>query len=159
MKMFQILSVAALASAALFTTATNVSADEMDSSLKAAIEAGAKAAQAGIASGNMSAFTENYADDAWLLAPNAPASKGKAAVHASWQASCDSGVLKGLSWWATRIERIGHTGVEYGEWAVKDAEGKVLDQGNFLAVWKHTDAGWKMIADTWNSSTPLPAAM
>jgi ketosteroid isomerase-like protein len=158
MKTIRTLAVAALACAALFTTATNVSADEMDSSLKAAIEAAAKAGQAGIASGDMSAFTENYAENAWVLAPNAPAAKGKAAAKASWQAASDAGALKGLSWWATRTERIGHAGVECGEWVAKDGDGKVMDQGNFLAVWKHTDSGWKMIADTWNSTTPLPAA-
>lgn len=158
MKKIRILSAAALACAALFLAATQATAEEMDASFKSSIEKSTKAGLDGIASGNMSAFTENYAEDAWLLAPNAPAYKGKAAVKAAWQAMSDSGGLKGLSWWATRTETIGHTGVEYGEWTVKDADGKTLDYGNFLAVWKHTTDGWKMIADTWNSSAPLPAA-
>ena len=158
MKTIRILSVAALACAALFLTATQTFAEESDASFKAALEKSGKAAQGGIASGDMSAFTDFYADDAWVLAPNAPASKGKATIKAAWQKWSDDGALKGLTWWATRTERIGHTGVEYGEWVVKDADGKALDQGNYLAVWKHTADGWKIIADTWNSTTPRPVA-
>ena len=159
MKTFRTVFAGALACATLFLTATQTFAEESDASFKAALEKSGKAGQDGIASSDMGAFADFYADDAWVLAPNAPASKGKAAIKAAWQAMADAGNLKGLSWWATRTEVIGHAGVEYGEWAVKDADGKVVDQGNFLAVWKHTADGWKMIADTWNSTNPLPAAM
>ena len=159
MNKFRSLTAGALACAALFLPATPTFAEEADASFKAALEKSGKAGQDGIASGDMSAFAEFYADDAWVLPPNAPAAKGKAAIKAAWQGMADSGNLKGLSWWATRADVIGHAGVEYGEWTVKDADGKVVDQGNFLAVWKHTADGWKMIADTWNSTSPLPAAM
>jgi ketosteroid isomerase-like protein len=159
MKKIRSLTAGALACAALLLTATQSFAEEADASFKATLEKSGKAAQDGIASGDMSAYADFYADDAWVFPPNEPASKGKAAIKAAWQAMADSGAVKGLSWWATRTEVIGHAGVEYGDWVVKGADGKVLDQGTFLAVWKHTADGWKMIADTWNSSTPLPAAM
>lgn len=157
MKLIQSALAGALVCAALSTQIAKA-ADDMDASLKATTEQEAKVGQTAIATKDVGPLIAYYADDAWVMPPNEPIQKGKAAAQASWQASVDSGALDGLSWWPVRTETSGQMGVEYGEWDVKDADGKVVATGKYLAVWKHTPDGWKMIADTWNSSDPLPAA-
>ena len=42
--------------------------------------------------------------------------------------------------------------IETGGWTATDPAGTHLDHGNYLAVWKKTDHGWKMVRDIWNSS-------
>ena len=148
----------ALACAALLALSPTARAEDLAASLKATTEQEAKDGQMAIATKNVDSLINYYADDAWVLAPNEPIHKTREAIKTSWQEGVNSGGFDGLSWWPVRTEVSGDMGVEYGEYDVKDADGKVVSKGKYLAVWKHTDAGWKMIADTWNTSDPLPEA-
>ena len=148
----------ALVCAALSSTSTILMAEETDASFKSTVESEAQVGKMAIAAKDVSPLIAYYADDAWILPPNEEIHKGKEAIKASWQAAVEAGALEGLSWWPTRTERSGNMGAEYGEYDVKDSDGKVVSKGKYLAVWKHGADGWKMIADTWNTSDPLPEA-
>ena len=158
MKAHRILSTGALACAALFAATITAQAEDLDASFKAAVDNSTQTGKTAIAAKDAAPYVALYADDAWVMPPNEPILKSRKAILASWQGAMDAGGFDGLSWWPTRTERSGQMGVECGEWNAKDGDGKVVATGKYLAVWKHSDDGWKMIADTWNSSDPLPEA-
>jgi ketosteroid isomerase-like protein len=49
---------------------------------------------------------------------------------------------------------FGNYAVETGKWVANSPDGKHLDHGPYIVVYKRTDGGWKMYQDIWNSSMP-----
>ena len=139
MKAHRVLFAGALACAALFAVTSTVQAEDLDASFKAAVDGSTQTGKIAIASKNAAPYVALYADDAWVMPPNEPILKDRKAILASWQGAMDKGAFEGLSWWPTRTERVGEMGAEYGEWNVKDGDGKVTATGKYLAVWKQDD--------------------
>jgi len=106
-----------------------------------------------------------YADDASLLAPNAPIASDKASIRASWAALLGPG--NSLSWQANKAEvaRSGDLAYIIGAYqlTMKDSQGRpASDRGKFVEVWKkQADGKWKVVADIFNSDlaaqAPAPA--
>ena len=69
----------------------------------------------------------------------------------------DSGV-KGAKLEVVEVEGMGQTAVEVGRYALSDAEGNVLDHGNYVVIWRKVEGQWKLHRDIWNSNVPPPAA-
>ena len=102
----------------------------------------------------------NYADDAVLLMPGAPASKTKDAVRASWKGMLDDPNLK-ISFAPDRIEvsASGDLATTQGSYTMTMTNPKtkkpVEDKGSYLTVYKkQADGNWKAIEDTTNSEVP-----
>ena len=99
-----------------------------------------------------------YADDAVLLAPNAPMAAGKKAIRASWAGLFGPGVA--VAWKVSKVEvaQSGELGYLYGTYtlAIRDPKGgpEVHDAGKTVEVWKKIDGKWKCIVDTYNSDLP-----
>ena len=98
-----------------------------------------------------------YSDDATVLPPNAPVVTTKAGIRALWSALLVPGA--DTSWQATKVEvsRSGDLGYLLGTYAVtlKDVQGKPVDSGKLVEVWKkQTDGKWKCVADSYNSDLP-----
>lgn len=114
---------------------------------------------AAIASGDVDAMAAFYADDATFMQPNAEAKTG-AAIREAW---AELAQLPGvsLSFEPTRIEVDGggEMAIDIGTYAFsfEPPEGKVEDRGNYLVVWEKRNGQWKVAADMYNSSVPLPA--
>jgi ketosteroid isomerase-like protein len=49
---------------------------------------------------------------------------------------------------------FGDYALETGKYVATSAEGKHLDHGKFMTLYKKADGGWKIYRDTWNSSMP-----
>jgi len=102
-----------------------------------------------------------YAEDAALMAPNAPITMGQEAILGFWKSMV---AIPGFSvgWKATKAEvaRSGDLAYLIGtyELTVNDAGGKPInDRGKYSEVWrKQADGKWKVVADTFNSDLPLP---
>ncbi len=99
-----------------------------------------------------------YSDDATVLPPNAPIATTKAAIRALWTSLLVPGAA--VSWQATKVEvsRSGDLGYLLGTYVVtlKDPQGKPVDSGKLVEVWKkQPDGKWKCAVDTYNSDLPL----
>jgi len=93
-----------------------------------------------------------YTDDACLLAPNAPAICGREALAKDFKDTYAAGTVKNGKFTTTNIYGDGIDYVtEEGKWQVFDANDKLVDEGKYLKLWKHTKEGWKMIKDCFNS--------
>ncbi len=103
-----------------------------------------------------------YSDDASLLPPNAPIATGNHAIRAVWAPllAPDASV----SWKPTTVDvaRSGDLGYVIGVYqlSMKNPQGKAMtDNGKLVEVWKkQADGKWKVVADIFNSDSPLAAA-
>ena len=58
----------------------------------------------------------------------------------------------------TEAEVFGDTAYGKGTTTVKDAEGQVIDEGKWMAIYKQEDGEWKLHRLISNSNLPLPEA-
>jgi ketosteroid isomerase-like protein len=102
-----------------------------------------------------------YADDATLLAPNAPMVSDKQSIRKTWTEMFATPGFS-ISWQGTKVEiaRSGDIGYTVGTYqmGMHDPKGNPMtDRGKYVTVWrKQPDGTWKAIVDTFN--TDLPAA-
>ena len=114
------------------------------------------------ASGDSEGTVAYYADDASVLAPNAPIASGKPAIHAVWASLIGPGTS--ISWLANKVEVARSSDLAYIEGTyqltMKDPQGNpVNDKGKFVEVWKkQADGKWKVVADIFNTDLPLAPA-
>jgi ketosteroid isomerase-like protein len=109
---------------------------------------------------NLDATVAYYADDAQVLAPEAPIATTKQAIRALWTQLLGPDTT--VSWQATKVEvaRSGDLGYLTGtyELTMKDAKGTATtEKGKMVEVWKkQPDGKWKVVADIFNSDAPPP---
>ena len=109
-------------------------------------------------SGAFDSVAALYTDDAVVMAPNAPAWSGGAAIRAGY------GTMKGTGTYALHltaddVTANGPLAVERGHWTLTytPPDGAAIpDSGHYLVQWRKTDAGWRLVNDIWNSTQPLP---
>lgn len=98
-----------------------------------------------------------YATDAMVLAPNAPAIKGREAIAAFWGGMVKNG-LKVDKLATTEVVAHGGMAHEMGEYSlqVTPAKGAVIhDHGKYIVIWKRDGKqGWQLYRDIWNSDVP-----
>lgn len=105
-----------------------------------------------------------YADDAIMMPPGAPASKGRAAIREFLAADIAASKAAGISLKNAAITGVGINGDAgwiSGTYVVVDASGATVDAGNYLSVHRRTNGAWPYIRDIWNSdraaAAPPPA--
>jgi ketosteroid isomerase-like protein len=106
-----------------------------------------------------SSFTKNdstiflncYADDACMIAPNSSLICGKAELAKLFRAGYNAGVRSGQF----VTTHIYGDGIEYvteeGIGKIFDKAGNLIDEANYLVLWKKTSNGWKMFRDMFSS--------
>jgi ketosteroid isomerase-like protein len=50
------------------------------------------------------------------------------------------------------VTGFGDFALETGGWVANSADGKHLDHGPYMTLYKKVGGGWKIYRDTWNSS-------
>jgi uncharacterized protein (TIGR02246 family) len=100
--------------------------------------------------GDAAAVTALYTKDAKILAPGAEPASGTAAIQAFFTADIAQGAKDALT--QGDVVGFGNYALETGGWVATDADGKHLDHGPFMTLYKKVDGGWKIYRDTWNSS-------
>jgi len=104
------------------------------------------------------ALAATYTDDAIFMPPNEPPVKTSIAIETYAREKLVP-PLSGLLLNAAETEVAGDWAYSYGYYSLLGANGAVIDRGKFLEVIKHTDAGWKLHRDIYNSDNPAqPAA-
>jgi ketosteroid isomerase-like protein len=103
-----------------------------------------------------SIFINMYAEDACILAPNAPLLCGRQAAADFFRIAYNDFGLRNGKFITTAIYGSGEEYVtEEGQWQSFDANGNLFDDGKFLVLWRKTNAGWKMYRDSFSSNRKL----
>ncbi len=109
--------------------------------------------------GDASGVVALYADDAVILPPNNTMIQGKEGIEKFWNGMMQMGV-KDVSLTTVNLDGSGNVVYEIGKYSLSiEAEGQEMmrDSGKYIVVWKrHEDGSWKIHADIWNSSMPVP---
>lgn len=100
--------------------------------------------------GDAAALTALYTQDAKVMAPGREPASGPAAIKAFFTADIASGAKNTLT--LGDVVGFGDFALETGGWVAKAPDGKHLDHGTFMTLYKKADGGWKIYRDTWNSS-------
>jgi uncharacterized protein (TIGR02246 family) len=140
-----------LVSIVMLAASPGLAAEDIRSAIVAANDAWESAAGRSDAAAVAALYTEN----AQLLPAQSDFVTGIEAIAAFWQGVFDSGV-KGASLDTLEVERFGDTVNEVGKFELRDADGKVLDHGKYLVIWKRDGNSWKLHRDIWTTSV-VPA--
>lgn len=98
------------------------------------------------------AIVSLYADNGFLLPPNAQAVKGKAALIKDFTGAYADTNIQSVKFTTIDIYGDGSDYItEEGLWQGLNAEGVVTDQGNYIKLWKKTGKGWKIFRDIFSS--------
>lgn len=109
--------------------------------------------------GDATAVAALYTDDATIMPPNNKMIQGKEGVQEFWNRAIQMG-LKDLSLTTVNLDGSGSIVYEIGKYSLGiEAEGQEImrDSGKYVVVWQaQEDGSWKLHADIWNSSMPIP---
>jgi ketosteroid isomerase-like protein len=95
-----------------------------------------------------------YTPDAEVLAPNAEAVSGQAAIEGLWKTLVGAG-FKDLTLEVVRIEQSVNMAYERGRYTMTTPQGK--DHGKYVVVWKRLPkTGWHLHIDSFSSDLPAP---
>ncbi|HYM82185.1 MAG TPA: DUF4440 domain-containing protein [Candidatus Limnocylindria bacterium] len=126
----------------------------------ASVDSITKAFAAAMAARDTDAVVAFYASDARVLPANGPRADGHGAIRAAWVGFMS---MPGMELVPTTrdviVSEAGDMAVELGSYTMKGtgSSGKPFqDVGKYVTIYKKTDAGWKIIVDTFNSDQSPP---
>jgi uncharacterized protein (TIGR02246 family) len=93
-----------------------------------------------------------YTKDAQVMAPGAEVASGTKAIQSLFAADMAGGIKNTLT--PAEITGVGDQAVETGKWVATSADGKHLDHGPYMTLYKKEGGGWKLYRDIWNSAMP-----
>jgi uncharacterized protein (TIGR02246 family) len=100
--------------------------------------------------GDAAGLAALYGKDAMVMPPNAEPASGSAAIRKFFDGDVKSGAKMALT--VDDVSSFGESAVETGKWEATSADGKHLDHGKYVTVYKKSDGGWKIYRDIWNSN-------
>ena len=110
--------------------------------------------------GDAAAVAALYTDDATLLPPNNKMIQGKDGVQEFWNGAMQMGV-KVAALTTVDVSGSGNLAYEIGKYSLTiqpEGQEATKDEGKYIIVWKRdVDGSWKLHADIWNSSMPMPS--
>jgi len=120
----------------------------------AAIRAGSQNWATAWNAADAAALAALYAEDAIVMAPGEEPAQGAAAIEKHFLRGLEAspGSLNKIE--TLEVMASGDWAVEVGRFVVDSKEGKHLDHGRYVAVWKKVDGNWMLYRDIWNSSMP-----
>ena len=89
-----------------------------------------------------------YTKDGKLLPPGSDFISGKVAIEHFWQEAMNRGTRKLET---IELEVHGEVANEVGRYRVEAADGRSIDAGKYLVVWKREEESWRMHLDIWSS--------
>ena len=98
-----------------------------------------------------------YTDDAVLMPPNLEAVAGRTGIQ-FFMAKEFTLSISGMLMNTPEVVVLDDYGYTRGSYTLLDDKGATLDHGKFLEIWKHTDQGWRIFRDIFNSDLPPPQA-
>lgn len=136
----------------LVLTATEVRPATQEN-VRAAIEANNRRFVAAAAKADPVAIAELYTSNAQAYPPNADIVQGRPAIQALWKSVLDSGIAN-VTLTTRDVESQGDLAFESGAYEMQLKDGKSVDRGKYIVVWKRESGQWKIHQDIWNTSMP-----
>jgi ketosteroid isomerase-like protein len=93
-----------------------------------------------------------YTTDAKLMVPGSEPGTGPKAIQKLIAGDIALGGKLTLK--TEDVVGFGDYALETGKWVGNSPDGKHLDHGPYLTLYKKTDGAWKISRDIWNSSMP-----
>lgn len=118
---------------------------------RSGVDATNRAWEAAVSRGDGAAVAALYTSDGQLLPVQNDFVTGTEAIRAFWQGAFDAGI-KGASLETVEFESYGNSAHEVGKYKLLDADGKVLDHGKLIVIWKKDGRTWKLHRDIWTTS-------
>jgi ketosteroid isomerase-like protein len=98
-------------------------------------------------------FINRYAEDCWIMLPNAPALCGPNAARDFFKAGYDQFGVRDGKLITVDVYGVSEDVVaEVGFWKLYNVSNVEIDDGKFIVLWKRTSQGWKMWRESFNSS-------
>lgn len=149
------LSIAAFLVLGLAGCAPQTHEDAAD--VRGAVDASNRQFMDAFARGDAARIATLYADDAQLLPPGNMPVQGRSQIEALWR-----GVLalpvKEMHLTTVEFTVHGEDASEIGRYTLVGNDGRELDAGKYIVLWKKGAGGWKLHRDMWNSNAPVVTA-
>ncbi len=123
------------------------------------IKAKSKAWDEAFNAGDAKALAALYAPDAMMLPPNAEPVKGRKSIEEFFAAGFIEGGKGKLEIQEVLEPEVlvqGDLAYSLGRFTILDVDGKVVDRGKYVAIWKRADGQWRVYRDILNTSLPKP---
>ena len=139
-----------IAAAVILFTASCAPQQSSDDA-RVAIEAKTAQWQQSFNAGDGAAIAARYAADGQILPPGGATISGSDDIAAFWQDLLNT--AGGISAKLEVVEVVAHGdhANEVGRFILTDSDGKTLDQGKYMVLWRQEQGDWKMVRDIWNS--------
>ncbi|HET9941577.1 MAG TPA: DUF4440 domain-containing protein [Candidatus Eisenbacteria bacterium] len=122
--------------------------------VRGAVDASNRQFMDAFARGDAARISTLYADDAQLFPPGNLPVQGRADIEALWR-----GVLalpvKEMHLTTVEFTVHGEDASEIGRYTLVGNDGRELDAGKYIVLWKKGAGGWKLHRDMWNSNAPV----
>jgi len=105
------------------------------------------------AQGDAAGVAVLYTETAQLLPAYSAAITGRAAIQAFWQGCIDTG-LRALHRLPSEVDQLNETINEVGAYEIYGRDGKLLDMGKYIVIWKWEQDRWQIYRDIWTSNLP-----
>ncbi len=119
------------------------------------IEATNKELTSALAKGDAAAVAATYTSDAQMFPANSDVVSGRAAIQNLWAGWIGAGI-KRLTLEPVEVEEMGNTAYEVGRYTMPGDDGKLLDAGKYIVIWKREQGKWRLYRDIWTTSMPAP---
>jgi len=98
-----------------------------------------------------------YTSDAKFMAPNGPAAEGRNNIQTAFGGLIKSGATK-LNLTTSDMWGSEAMMAEEGVFTLASKDGRQLDKGKYIVLWKKEDGKWKLFRDCFNSDLPAVPA-
>jgi uncharacterized protein (TIGR02246 family) len=138
------------AALALFLLAS-ASAQDKTKTVRTALDSVNRQFSDAVKKGDAASIAKLYAKDAQLYPPGEPIVSGHDNIQKYWSGFIEKG-MKGLALNATEVYTMGNHAAELGTFTVTGADGKKLDEGKYVVIWKKSGNQWQLYRDSWSSN-------
>jgi ketosteroid isomerase-like protein len=105
-------------------------------------------------SGDIAAIGDFYTKDGQVMPPNSDSVTGRAEVRTFWQSLRDSGIQE-IRLNEGDVEGYDDLAAEVSTFELVGKDGKTVDRGKYIVLWKKENGDWKLYRDIFNSNLPL----
>lgn len=103
------------------------------------------------AKGDAAGVASLYTEDGMLLPAGMESIKGKQGVEHFWQGVMGMGI-KQVRLDTIEIDQGENMTAELGNYTLSGEDGKPVDKGKYIVVWKKEGGEWRLHKDIWNTS-------